>query len=388
MKKNEEQKDLESVRKDVSEVKSGEVGEEGKTVSLGDYLKTRREARGITLKTISKDTKISLTKLESLEKDDFENLPNKIYIEGYVKSYAKSIGIESDKSLEILNLTYRKSPLRRRISLQEIPKENREKRVQASYAKMLFAVLGVVFILLVIVFFNYKKSSPSYSKSEEALPPVQLKSVDMEASFKMTPNNIVVKNTQVEDKVSEVSEKEGESGPDSPPERETAQVENSEGEKEERKDEKKIDFFPMKRSLYRIDTSVKPEALAKMIPDKVQRSLAANQQNIYIKAPRGDSWLSYKVDDEPIRNLTIKRDGDLLIRGKEVRIFFANIKVLDVFLNNRLLSIESSTGLKSMVFPQENRSKYVRPLFIYQDGKVETSEEYLSRIRQQGNENL
>ena len=44
--------------------------------TVGDYLKTRRKARGVSLKIVSKDTKISLTKLEFLEKNDFENLPN------------------------------------------------------------------------------------------------------------------------------------------------------------------------------------------------------------------------------------------------------------------------------------------------------------------------
>ena len=81
--------------------------------------------------------------------------------------------------------------------------------------------------------------------------------------------------------------------------------------------------------------------------------------------------------------MTIKKDHDLLIKGEEVRVFFANIKAVDVFLNNELLTIDSTTGLKSIVFPQENRSKYVRPLFIYHDsGKVETSEEYLARTEE------
>ena len=381
MSKNDEQKDFEDVSEETQE---GTEEEEKVTVSVGEYLKTRREARGVSVKTISKDTKISSTKLEFLEKNDFDNLPNKIYVEGYIKSYAKSIGIEPGECLEILHATYRKSPQGRRFSLQEIPKEREEKRTQASYSKVLFAVLGVAFIALVVLIFNYKKSSSRESKSSSVESPVRLKSVDTEASFKMTPNKIVVEKVRPSsaDKTVEPEQNPEELAASSP-ERKVAEV-------EELSEEKKIDFFPMTGSLYSVDTSVKPEKLAEMIPEQVQRTLTAGKQNIYIKASRGDSWISYKSDNEPIRNLTVKKDQDILIKGQEVRIFFANIKAVDVFLNNRLLSIRSSTGLKSVVFPQENRAKYVRPLFIYHDsGKIETSEEYLSRTGQsQEKENL
>ena len=155
-----------------------------------------------------------------------------------------------------------------------------------------------------------------------------------------------------------------------------AQVEESEKADDEENSEKKINFYPMKNSLYTFDTSVKPQELANMIPDGIQKTLVADRQNIYIKASRGDSWISYKIDNGPIRNMTIKKDRDLFIKGKEVRVFFANVKAVDVFLNNQLLNINASSSLKSVVFPQENRFKYVRPLFIYHDsGKIETSEE-------------
>ena len=352
-------------------------GSEKETVgSVGDYLKMRREERGVSLKIVSKDTKISLTKLEFLEKNDFENLPNKIYIEGYIKSYAKSIGIVPDECLKILNLTYQKSSLRRRLSLQEIPKENGKRRVQSIYTKVSLAFLGIIFILLVVFFFGHKSSSKKYSDVKK-IPPVQLKSVDTEVSFKMTPNKIVVGNisSNSSDKNTKISEKKAD-----------VEVSNPEKKKklaEVEPDKKKIDFFPMRRSLYRVNTSVEAEDLARMIPDQIQRTIASGKQNVYIKASRGDSWLSYKADDKPVRNLTIKKDHDLLIKGEEVRVFFANIKALDIFLNNKLLSIDSTTGLKSVVFPQENRAKYVRPLFIYHDsGKVETSDEYLARTQE------
>ena len=117
--------------------------------------------------------------------------PTKIYIEGYIKSYAKAIGIAPDECLKILSLTYQKNPLRRRLSLQEIPRESGKKRVQSIYTKISLAFLGVVFILLIVLFFGHKSSTQKYSDTKK-ISPVQLKSVDTEVSFKMTPNRIVI----------------------------------------------------------------------------------------------------------------------------------------------------------------------------------------------------
>ena len=378
----------EDIQRDIGESVSVKASPEEVTESVGDYLKMRREARGVSLKTVSKDTKISLSKLESLEGNDFDNLPNKIYLEGYIKSYAKSIGIVPDDCLRILHLTYQKNSSRRHLSLQEIPKANGNRRPHSPFPKMPFAFLGLALILLAILFFSYKKSSPDYSDTQQ-VPPVQLKSIDTEASFKMTPNKIVVEKapSSLPDSPSdeEAPRREAEVADVPTPAENPPPSEEKVKSEEKKQKEKKIDFFPMKSSLYTIDTSIDPGNLAKMIPEKIQRNIASGKQNIYIKASRGDSWISYKADDRPIRNLTIKKDRDLLIRGSEVRVFFANINALDIFLNNRLLSISSSTGLKSVVFPQENSAKYVRPLFIYHDsGKVETSDEYLSRT-QRGN---
>ncbi len=66
----------------------------------GRELKQLRERMGIELQTISKDTKISLKILESLEEEDFEKLPALVYLKGFLKNYAQSLGLDPQKVVE------------------------------------------------------------------------------------------------------------------------------------------------------------------------------------------------------------------------------------------------------------------------------------------------
>lgn len=64
--------------------------------SLGARLRQQREKRQISLKAISDQTKIKLSLLEGLERDDISQWPSGIFRRAYVRSYAKAIGLNPD----------------------------------------------------------------------------------------------------------------------------------------------------------------------------------------------------------------------------------------------------------------------------------------------------
>jgi DnaJ-class molecular chaperone len=66
----------------------------------GRELKQVRERMGIELQTVSKETKISLKILESLEEENFEKLPALVYLKGFLKSYAQCLGLDSQKVVD------------------------------------------------------------------------------------------------------------------------------------------------------------------------------------------------------------------------------------------------------------------------------------------------
>src|SRR5690348_942449 len=65
--------------------------------SFGEQLRREREKRSITLDDISVSTKISTRLLRALEEDHFEQLPGGIFNKGFIRAYAKCVGLDEDQ---------------------------------------------------------------------------------------------------------------------------------------------------------------------------------------------------------------------------------------------------------------------------------------------------
>jgi flagellar biosynthesis protein FlhG len=66
----------------------------------GKKLKKIRERLGIDLKTVSEQTKINIKILEWIEEEILEKLPALVYLKGFLRGYAKSIGLDPQKVIE------------------------------------------------------------------------------------------------------------------------------------------------------------------------------------------------------------------------------------------------------------------------------------------------
>ena len=64
--------------------------------SFGGRLRYERERRQIALKSIAESTKIGLSLLEGLERDDVARWPSGIFRKSFVRSYAEAIGLEPE----------------------------------------------------------------------------------------------------------------------------------------------------------------------------------------------------------------------------------------------------------------------------------------------------
>lgn len=65
--------------------------------SLGAELRKQREVRGISLKEIADATKISRRYLEALESDDHSMLPAPVFTRGFVREFARYIGLDAEE---------------------------------------------------------------------------------------------------------------------------------------------------------------------------------------------------------------------------------------------------------------------------------------------------
>jgi cytoskeletal protein RodZ len=65
--------------------------------SFGEELKRERELRDISLKEISEATKISIRFLEALELNNFDVLPGGVFNRGFIRAYARFIGVDGEE---------------------------------------------------------------------------------------------------------------------------------------------------------------------------------------------------------------------------------------------------------------------------------------------------
>jgi cytoskeletal protein RodZ len=68
--------------------------------TLGEKLRQAREERGISVSEVAEQTRISPLYIKSIEEDDYRTLPGGIFNKGFVKSYAKYVGVDEQEALQ------------------------------------------------------------------------------------------------------------------------------------------------------------------------------------------------------------------------------------------------------------------------------------------------
>jgi cytoskeletal protein RodZ len=66
---------------------------------VGELLKKAREESGKNLKEISEVLKIRADYLRAIEEGDFQQLPEEVYIKGYIRGYAEFLNIDPENAL-------------------------------------------------------------------------------------------------------------------------------------------------------------------------------------------------------------------------------------------------------------------------------------------------
>jgi cytoskeletal protein RodZ len=73
---------------------------EKRRTDFGSLLREAREKRGLTLRKIAAATKISVSALEALERNDVKRLPGGIFTRAFVRAYAAQVGLDPEETLQ------------------------------------------------------------------------------------------------------------------------------------------------------------------------------------------------------------------------------------------------------------------------------------------------
>ena len=61
--------------------------------TVGSTLRRQRETKRMGLAEVARVTRIPLGTLEAIEQDHFDDLPGEVFVKGFLKSYAQTVGL-------------------------------------------------------------------------------------------------------------------------------------------------------------------------------------------------------------------------------------------------------------------------------------------------------
>jgi cytoskeleton protein RodZ len=133
--------------------------------TLGEKLRAAREARGISIRDVAEQTRIAPMYIECIENDNYKPLPGGIFNKGFVKSYARFIGMDEHDALQeysrLMSQTDTGAPPEEFRSYRpEVLTDDRTSQSSLSTIIIAGAILAIMtFGLYTLV--NYLRSDPS-----------------------------------------------------------------------------------------------------------------------------------------------------------------------------------------------------------------------------------
>ncbi|MCG0278339.1 MAG: DUF4115 domain-containing protein [Thermanaeromonas sp.] len=133
---------------------------------IGEVLRRAREEKGITLREAEEATKIRLKYLDALEREEFAQLPGRVYAIGFLRNYARYLGLEWQELVEELKKQWPDEEESRPASSSTIQEKSANRGFLSRW-------LGVLLVLLLLWALNqgYNRYRVSLEGSAP-LPPV------------------------------------------------------------------------------------------------------------------------------------------------------------------------------------------------------------------------
>ena len=108
---------------------------------VGSLLKTERERLGLSREQITERTRMRTQVIEAIENEDWASLPPAVFVRGFLRSYAKVLGVPQDTVMGL----YAQSAPAERPSLEPHPEPPETRRPTAMRVVLVLVILAVVY---------------------------------------------------------------------------------------------------------------------------------------------------------------------------------------------------------------------------------------------------
>jgi cytoskeleton protein RodZ len=121
---------------------------------FGARMRHVREQRGVSLRQIAETTKLSVSALEALERNDISRLPGGLFSRAFVRSYAAEIGMDPEQAVrEFLSDFPHESVMAGR---PHGPHDDRSRRRSRFALRAMMITATIVLMVVVILVWSLK----------------------------------------------------------------------------------------------------------------------------------------------------------------------------------------------------------------------------------------
>jgi len=142
--------------------------------SIGEFFKQVRETKGLTLEEVASKTRIRSDFVKALEEGNFAKLPDQVFARGFVRSYARSLGLDEEDAIhrfiQSAGAFYEKQDERERLKVRQAEEE----RKRQANRKAVAIAIGIA-ILTLVVLLSREQSSLLVRRGSTEAPPTSTK---------------------------------------------------------------------------------------------------------------------------------------------------------------------------------------------------------------------
>ena len=169
---------------------SQELHEASEEITVGGLLRTSREDRHIDLDAVVKATKVRRHYLEALENEEWEKLPSRVFVKGFVRSYAEFLGLDTETVVE----DYQKAAPRERYQPQAL-------QSITTRSTMWRRIIGISFLVLVLIGVIIYLKGNGMSIIGEAFRYLDTQSVTEQKEVKIEREDVEILDEEAADRV-------------------------------------------------------------------------------------------------------------------------------------------------------------------------------------------
>lgn len=143
--------------------------------SVGEFFRQVRETKGLTVDEVASKTRIRTDFVKALEEGNFAKLPDQVFARGFVRSYARSLGLDEEDAIhrfiQSAGAFYEKQGERERLRQRQVEEERRRKANRKAVGiAIAVAIVTLIFLL------SREQSSTLVRRSGSDAPPPSKKS--------------------------------------------------------------------------------------------------------------------------------------------------------------------------------------------------------------------